>query len=49
MRWPRAASHPRALGPDDLPAMLASGKPFARKLDAAADPDLVARLRARLG
>ena len=33
----RGASHPRTLTAEDLPAMLASGKLFARKLDAAVD------------
>lgn len=33
MIWAPGASHPRALGPEDLPQMRASQKPFARKLD----------------
>ncbi len=48
MVFPPDASHPRALGPGDLPAMVASDLPFARKIDGEADPaflrDLVARL-----
>jgi hypothetical protein len=31
--WPVGSSHPKTLGPEDVPAMLASGKPFARKFD----------------
>jgi len=35
IRWPEGGSHPRPLGPQDLPAMRASGALFARKLDPA--------------
>ncbi len=32
--WRPGESHPQMLGPEDLPVMLASGKPFARKFAA---------------
>jgi hypothetical protein len=47
--FPSDADHPRTLGMADLPAMDASGKPFARKVDAEADPELLATLVARRG
>jgi Core-2/I-Branching enzyme len=34
MIWPGGSSHPKTLGLEDVPEMLASGKPFARKFDA---------------
>ncbi len=34
MVWPPGETHPRTLGPGDLPVMRASRKPFARKFDA---------------
>jgi hypothetical protein len=45
MRWPAGQSHPRVLGVDDLPAMLASGKLFARKFDPGTDAEVLVRLR----
>jgi Core-2/I-Branching enzyme len=48
MRWPEGGSHPRVLTIEDLPAMLASGKPFGRKFDAAVDREVLARLRERV-
>ncbi len=47
--FPAGEDHPRTLGIGDLPAMDASGKPFARKVDADADPELWAALVARAG
>jgi len=44
MIWPEASSHPRTLGLGDLPAMLASGKPFARKFDDQVDQSVLMRL-----
>ena len=41
MIWAPGADHPRTLGPDDLRAAQASGKPFARKFDLGRDPGLL--------
>lgn len=38
MIWPAGGWHPRTLEAADVPEMLASGKPFARKLDLENDP-----------
>ncbi len=47
--FPAHADHPRTLGIADLPAMDASGQPFARKVDADVDPELMSVLSARVG
>jgi hypothetical protein len=47
--FPADADHPRTLDASDLPAMRASGKPFARKIDARADPRLWEALSALVG
>jgi hypothetical protein len=44
MVWPEGGQHPRTLRADDLPAMVQSGKLFARKVDMAADPTVLAHL-----
>jgi hypothetical protein len=44
MAWPGDASHPRTLTAEDLPAMLASEKLFARKFDEAVDGTIMERL-----
>jgi Core-2/I-Branching enzyme len=44
MVWPEGGKHPRALRADDLPAMMQSGNHFARKVDLAADPTVLAHL-----
>jgi Core-2/I-Branching enzyme len=49
MVWPGGSSHPRTLGAQDVPAMLASGKPFARKFDLGDDPDAPGALWTALG
>jgi hypothetical protein len=49
MDWPERTSHPRTLGTGDVPAMLASGKPFARKFDLGTDPGVVDALRGTPG
>lgn len=41
MAWEPRTSHPRILTADDLPAMAASGKPFARKFDVDVDAAVV--------
>jgi hypothetical protein len=42
--WPEGGSHPRTLTTDDLPAIVDSGKQFARKFDTATDGAVVQRL-----
>jgi hypothetical protein len=46
MIWPDNSSHPRILGREDLPAMLESGAPFARKFDLEHDPAVIEQLSA---
>jgi Core-2/I-Branching enzyme len=48
MVWPEGAKHPRTLRVDDLPAMIQSGKLFARKVDMAAHRTVVACLAERV-
>ncbi|HEX7244587.1 MAG TPA: beta-1,6-N-acetylglucosaminyltransferase [Solirubrobacterales bacterium] len=48
MRWPVEESHPRVLGVDDLPAILASGALFARKFDPSVDAEVLERLAERV-
>ena len=45
--WEAGARHPRTLGVRDLPGILASGKPFARKFDPAVDAEVMRRLPLR--
>jgi hypothetical protein len=47
--FPPDGSHPRTLRLVDLPAMEASGKPFARKVDGEVDAELAAALAVRVG
>jgi Core-2/I-Branching enzyme len=44
MIWPQGSSHPRTLVSADLPAMIASDKPFARKFDVEVDRAPLAQL-----
>jgi hypothetical protein len=44
MIWPAGSYHPRTLGAEDVPDMLASGKPFARKFDFEADRSVLQAL-----
>ena len=44
MIWAPGADHPRMLGPEDVSAMRASGKPFARKVDLERHPELLEQL-----
>ena len=44
MIWAPDSSHPKTLGADDLPAMLESGKPFARKFDFEVDRSVIEKL-----
>lgn len=46
MIWPPNSSHPRLLGSEDLPKMMRSGKPFARKFDLDHDRSVVDKLPA---
>ncbi len=48
MVFPPGASHPRTLDPGDLPAMLESDLPFARKIDGDERPRFLDDLAARL-
>ncbi len=45
MIWPAGVSHPRSLALSDVPAMMASNKPFARKLDQTEAPAVLDALR----
>lgn len=44
MIWPAGSYHPKTLGVDDVPEMLASGQPFARKFDLDADRSVLEKL-----
>jgi hypothetical protein len=46
--WPTGASRPRVLTSDDLPALLDSGKLFARKFDESVDADVLTQLAAMI-
>lgn len=48
MIWDPGSDHPRTLAKPDLPSLLASDKPFARKFDLDVDSDVVTDLLERL-
>jgi hypothetical protein len=49
IRWTGGSAHPDVLRASDFPAMIASGKHFARKIDGRVDPELLDLLAAHLG
>lgn len=46
MVWPPDSSHPKTLSAEELPAIIASGKPFARKFDLELDRSVIEKLSA---